>query len=123
MSVSRVPTSGSCRGNWSTASRPVRSDATIFRPGSSLTQRETRPRTTTASSTIMTRIGSCAVAGAAGARMAATLIHQYSLRGRYASGRGRSRSDQPDFLELGFDDFLVERLHDVFVRAGAERTR
>ena len=30
-------------------------------------------------------------------------------------------SDQPDFLELGFDDVLVERLHDVLVRAGMER--
>ncbi len=32
-------------------------------------------------------------------------------------------SDQPDFLELGFDDFLVERLHDVFVGARVQRAR
>ena len=29
--------------------------------------------------------------------------------------------DQADFLELRRDDFLVERLHDVFVGAAVER--
>src|SRR5579871_4803387 len=31
--------------------------------------------------------------------------------------------DQADFLELGCDDVLVERVHDVLVGAGGERTR
>src|SRR5450631_932600 len=35
----------------------------------------------------------------------------------------RRRSDQPDFLELGFHDLLVERLHDVFVGAGVQGAR
>ena len=46
----------------STASRPVRSEATTSSPGSASIQRDTRPRTTTASSTTMTRIGSLVAA-------------------------------------------------------------
>jgi len=57
----------------------VRIPSIVLRPTSSSIQRATRPRTTTASSTIMTRIGSCAEAGKAGARVAATLIHLYSI--------------------------------------------
>src|SRR3981189_1359355 len=34
-----------------------------------------------------------------------------------------NRSDQSDFLELGGDDVLVERLHDVFVGTGMQRAR
>src|SRR5262245_35273122 len=33
------------------------------------------------------------------------------------------RSDQPDFLELCFDDLLVERLHDVLVCTRVQRAR
>src|SRR5205085_2485245 len=40
-----------------------------------------------------------------------------------APPRRTGRSDQADFLELGLDDFLVERLHDVFVGTCAERAR
>src|SRR5215831_9281579 len=35
--------------------------------------------------------------------------------------RRRHPSDQPDLLEFGFDDVLVERLHDVLVRTGMQR--
>ena len=48
------------RSIWSTASRPVRSAAVISMSGSASTQRASKPRTTTASSTTMTRIGLCA---------------------------------------------------------------
>src|ERR1044072_63146 len=123
MSISRSTTSGLCRVSWSTASRPLRSDATVFRPGSSSIQRETSPRTTTASSTIITRSVSAAAAGAEGARVAAALIHTLEYARRNKMGAGRSPSDEPDFLELGFNDLLVDGLHDVFVRAGAERPR
>lgn len=34
------------------------------------------------------------------------------------NARADGRSGQPDFLELGRDDLLVERLHNVFVGAG-----
>ena len=33
------------------------------------------------------------------------------------------RSDQPDFLELGLHDLLVEWLHNVFVGAGMQSAR
>src|SRR5664279_2531150 len=35
----------------------------------------------------------------------------------------RRPSDQSDFLQLGFDDLLVERFHDVFVGAGVQGAR
>ena len=34
--------------------------------------------------------------------------------------RSDNRSEQPDFLKLGFDDVLVEGFHDVLVGAGVE---
>jgi hypothetical protein len=49
-------TSGSEHSICATASRPVRSDAMTSMSGSASTQRANRLRTTTASSTIMTRI-------------------------------------------------------------------
>src|ERR1044072_3576229 len=142
ISISRMTTSGLARGTRSTASRPVRTEATVLRSRSSSIQRETRPRTTTASSTIMTRMRSCAASGAAGARVAATLIRRYSGYAQRLETRRQKRGliwacsypktgshfsgsclDQSDLLELGLDDLLVERLHDVLVGAGAERAR
>src|SRR5215217_1234894 len=120
ISMSRSTTSGLCRSTCSTASRPVRNDATILRSGSASIQRETSPRTTTASSTIITRSAS-GTGGGAGARVAATLMPGTRLRD--ATNPTEDRSNQADFLEFGLNDFLVERLHDVFVRARTERPR
>src|SRR5258706_10221881 len=90
--------------------------------GSASTQRDTSPRTTTASSTIMTRRGCCATGDTGGVTVAATLIGGTQLYGdeRTAADRG---SEQAYFLELRFDDFLVEGLHDVFVRPRMQSTR
>src|SRR5262245_5443569 len=122
ISTSRMTTSGLARSSWSTACRPVRSEATTFSPGSSSIQRETRPRTTTASSTTMMRIGGCAEADAAGMADTARLIDtQLFTTLRYATGHDAGRSDQPDFLELRLDNLLVERLHDVLVGSGMQR--
>src|SRR5262245_14529994 len=49
---------------------------------------------------------------------ALTLRPSSTLAAEYAR---RHRSDQPDLLELGLDDLLVERLHDVLVGAGVQR--
>ena len=59
ISISRRMTSGVKRSSWSTASRPVRSEATTLMPGSASSQRATNPRTTTLSSTTITRIACC----------------------------------------------------------------
>src|SRR5215510_16289065 len=122
ISTSRMTTSGSARSSWSTASRPVRREATTSMPGSSWIHRETRPRTTTASSTTMTRIGDCVEAVGGGTAETATLM--WTRTRRYTTKiRKAACLDQPDFLELGLDNFLVERLHDVLVRTGMQRAR
>src|SRR5436190_1145401 len=59
---------------WAIASRPLRSAATTSRPGSDSTQRAIRPRTTTASSTTMTRMVRCAVAECKVGREAAMMV-------------------------------------------------
>jgi hypothetical protein len=98
ISTSSTTTSGLTRSIWATASRPVRSEAATARSGSSSIQRETRPRTTTASSTIMTRIGGWpagATRETAGATVAATLMNAVLVTRRATQGGndpGRSPS-------------------------------
>src|SRR3974377_666736 len=119
ISTSSTTTSGSALPTCSTASRPVRSEATTSRSGSASTQRASRPPTTTASSTIMTRIRRL-MAATGGCGATATLIALYScLRGALAT----ARSDQPDFLKLGLDNLPVERLHDVLVGTRMQSAR
>src|SRR5689334_19040707 len=98
--------------------------------GSAPTQREIIPRMTTESSTTITRSGSCCRELATAELVNATLItHQLKLRAvLFGRSCGQARrlphqSDQPDFLELGGDNVLVERLHDVFVGAGVKGAR
>jgi len=62
IATSRITTSGLRRSTCSSASRPPRSEATICMSGSASTQRMIMPRTTTASSTTITRMGSGASA-------------------------------------------------------------
>src|SRR5450631_4226581 len=120
MSTSSTTTSGSARSTWLTASRPVCSEATTSRSGSASTQRVNSPRTTKASSTIMTRTRrAMAAVGACGAT--ARVMALCGVGRSCRKNALRRRSKQPDFLELGFDDILVERLHDVFVGAGMQR--
>src|SRR5262245_4143833 len=124
MSTSRRTTSGLVRSSCSTASRPLRIEPTTCSPSSASIQRVNRPRTTTASSTTMTRIGSwpdsgCGV-GEATAILIARLTDYGTLHKRYERNIG---SDQADFLKLGFDNLLVERFHDVLVRSGVQRAR
>ena len=52
-----------------------------------------------------------------------TFIALTSLITTDADGKKTWRSDQSNFLEFRLDDFLVERFHDVFVRAGMEGAR
>src|SRR5258708_5947878 len=102
-------------------------------PGSSPSQRATRPRTTTLSSTTITRIACCGPARAETAGIAKLIgLLEGCPAGlprpgcRWSNVRGgpkRGRSDEPDLLELGLDDFLVERLHDVFIGTGVKRAR
>ena len=97
----------------------------LRRSGSASTQRAIRPRTTTASSTTITRMASAARGrcqswgGDGDAHRGRATLDGRTLRAR----RRRAPSDQPDFLELGLDDLLVERLHDVLVGAGMQRAR
>src|SRR5712671_1025567 len=126
ISISRITTSGSTRSSWSTASRPLRSEAASASPGSSSTQRETSPRTTTASSTTITLIArstDATVDATVGTARAIEVILGTRRYRTHTRTRLRHRSEQPDLLELGLDDVLVERLHDVFVRARMERAR
>src|SRR4051812_38228968 len=126
MSMSRMTTSGSMRSTCSMASRPQRSEATSAMPLSASSQRASSPRTTTASSTTITRMVSSPredwADGGATARLIAARIPLTLLDGS-ERGNEENGSDQPDFLELGLDDFLVEGLHDVFVGARVQRAR
>ncbi len=74
MVTSRMTTSGFLRSTCSMASRPPPSEATICMSDSASTQRAIMPRTTTASSTTMTRMGSCASAEPEGDAATAKLI-------------------------------------------------
>jgi len=78
---------------------------------------------TTGSSTIMTR--SWRSAAGTARKVAGAVFISLELFCRFVSDDERrltrGRLDQPDFLEFGFDDVLVERLHDVFVGAGVQR--
>src|SRR3982074_1240456 len=133
ISISSTATSGLTRSTWLTASRPVRSDAATTMSVSAAIQRAINPLMTTESSTTITRNGSCrAEAGDEELVNATLIVHQIGLKtasgkanaeGRSAAGSKHTRSDQADFLELGRDDVLVERLHDVFVGAGMKRAR
>src|SRR4051794_14014157 len=119
ISMSRMTTSGFERSMSLTARRPVRWLPTTSKPPASVSQREISPRTTTASSTIMTRMGASALGGATEA--AAKLIWWYSTIKECRRQAGRPKSDEPDLVELRLDDVPVERLHDVFVRSGPHR--
>src|SRR5262249_40771591 len=126
ISMSSTATSGLMRSSWLTASSPVRSEAATTMSGSAPTQREISPLITTESSTTMTRSGSCRVEFGVELANATTMFtspanKKRNADGYRAAGSGRGRSDQPDFLEFGRDDVLVERLHDVFVGTGMQR--
>src|ERR1700722_16694299 len=126
ISMSSTTTSASLPSIRSTASRPVRSDAPTVMSGSPSTQRATRLRATTESSTTMTRIGLSAATARSAAAKAMLMDSDFArltLLGLPTTRRRSPTSDQPDFLELGLDNVLVERLHDVFVGAGVKRTR
>src|SRR5580692_1310516 len=130
ISMSSTATSGLTRSIWLTASRPVRNDAATTMSDSEPSQREIIPLMTTESSTTITRSGSCCVRFGLAELVSATLItHQLDssrTTQRYRRGlatRRMEKSDQTDFLELGGNDVLVERLHDVFVGAGMKRAR
>src|SRR5580704_6331031 len=150
MSTSRMTTSGLARSTCSMASRPLRSDATTCIPASASIHLTNRPRTTTASSTIITRIASrpgtkldCRLVSAiliTNATLGLTPEHDPPDRTRiklrqFGSSHfqtscripparaSTARSDQADLLELCFHDVLVERLHDVFVGARVQRPR
>src|SRR2546423_6139034 len=124
MPTSRITTSGSQRSICSMASRPLRSVATSLKSASASIQRANRPRTTTASSTTITRIDSGpSVAREDGWAMAMVIAECTTRLTRQESGRANRRSDQADFLELGLDDIPVERLHDVLVRPRMQRAR
>src|SRR5712691_9520963 len=85
--------------------------------GSSASQRVNRPRTTTESSTTITRIALRGAGEETGWGCGMELDTTDRNARRHISPGDAGRSDQPDFLELGLDDFLVERFHDVFVRS------
>src|SRR5476649_375565 len=127
MSMSSTTMSGLSFSTLSTASRPLRNVPTTSMPDSSESHRDIRPRTTTASSTIMTRMA--CPAALLGAICGKDMMLNWNSTHRTRRGTSlppkgeRMSSDQADFLELRFDDFLVERLHDVFVGAGMHRTR
>src|SRR5712692_1245182 len=108
-------TSGLSFRTLSTASRPLRNVPTISTPDSSESHREIKPRTTTASSTIMTRIAGPAVLVGAICGNDMMLNRNSTHRTRHGTGLppkgARQSSDQADFLKLRLDDFLVERLH------------
>src|SRR5579862_6671592 len=126
ISMSSTTTSASLPSMRSTASRPVRSDAVTVMSGSPSTQRATRLRATTESSTTMTRIGLSAAAALVAATRAILMDSDFArltLLGLPTQRRRGPASDQADFLELGLDDVFVERLHDVFVGTGVQRTR
>src|SRR5579864_9021928 len=129
ISMSRTATSGLMRSSWLTASRPVRNEAATTISGSEPIQREINPLITTESSTSITRSGSCCIELGTTGLVNATLMltnptQRYSRPPTAHEPRGgSSSSDQADFLELGRDDILVERLHDVFVGASVKRAR
>src|SRR5205085_5226252 len=127
MSMSSTATSGLSFRTLSTASRPLRKVPTISIPDSSESQRDIRPRTTTASSTIMTRMaGPVVLLGViCGSDMVPNWnsTHFKQRRTGVPPAGGKKSSDQADFLEFRFDNFLVERLHDVFVGARVHRAR
>src|SRR5581483_251307 len=75
-----------------------------------------------ASSTTMTRISSGAdEIGTLCLAGTTTLIATPDSSRTPRTQRSNRNSDQADFLELGLDDLLVERLHDVLVGAGVQR--
>src|SRR6202161_507082 len=124
ISMSSTTTSASLPSIRSTASRPVRSDAATVMSGSPSTQRATRLRATTESSTTMTRIGLSAATARSAVAKAILMDSDFArltLLGLPMTRRRWPTLDQPDFLELGLDDVLVERLHDVFVGTGVQR--
>src|SRR5271165_774088 len=98
------------------ASGAPRMEATICMSGSASTQRLIMARTTTASSTTMTRSRSRSRTEAKDGAVTAIVIFRSSTR----TG-GSPRSDQSDFLELRFDNLLIEGLHDVFIGPRVER--
>src|SRR3954462_4919156 len=127
ISISSTATSGLMRSIWLTASRPVRREAATSMSGSAEIQREIMPRITTESSTTITRSFSWRVEAGDAALVNAILITSPNATGyksrRPFGRRSQAKSDQSDFLEFRGDDFLVERLHDVFVGAGMQRAR
>src|ERR1700682_2460040 len=127
MSISSTTMSGLSFSTLSTASRPLRNVPTTSIPDSSESHRDIRPRTTTASSTIMTRMACPAALLGAICGKDIMLNRNSTHRTRRGTSLplkgGRRSSDQADFLELRLDDFLVEWLHDVFVSACMHRAR
>src|ERR1700743_2227328 len=130
ISMSSTATSGSMRSIWLTASRPVRNDAATIMSGSGATQREIIPLMTTESSTTITRSCCCVAFGIAGLVNATLITHQQgssvfqTITPRALDQRIEFvKSDKTDFLKLGSNDILVERLHDVFVGAGMKCAR
>src|SRR5580704_1710027 len=130
ISMSRRTMSASFLSNQAIVSRPLGNEATTRISGSASIQRANRLRTTTASSTTTTRIVLSPACIAPAARLAPTcpvtrtllMLQILSPHESYQRAPSpRMRLDQPDFLKLGFDNVLVERLHDVFVGAGMER--
>src|SRR6185312_779866 len=114
---------GFARITLSTASRPLRKIPTTSMSFSSLSHRDIRPRTTTASSTIITRMrGSAELSAAGSGRDIRYKLNSHRKMAR-PSGLADVRSDQADFLEFRLDDLLVERLHDVFVGTRVHRPR
>src|SRR5262245_31333428 len=128
ISTSSTITSGLWRSTWATASRPLCSEATRARSGSLSSHCLMAPRATAASSTTMTRIAPGATGAWGGLAVTTTLIRNSTQPTNASEDEARTnglnrQSDQADFLQLGLDDLLVERLHDVFVGAGMQRAR
>src|SRR6202040_4388760 len=110
MSMSSTTMSGLSFRTLSTASLPLRNAPTTSMPDSSESHRDIRPRTTTASSTIMTRIAGPAVLLGAMCGNDMVLNWNSTHRTKHGTGLppkgGRQLSDQADFLEFRLDDFL-----------------
>ena len=82
-------------------------------PGSLSSMRVISPRTTAEASTTMTRV-----------EPVASFLAMLNIAAWVSDSRLRvplPRLQQADLGELGLDDFAVERLHDVFVRARRDR--
>src|SRR5688500_10423671 len=101
----------------SIAALPLLAVATTLIAGTLSRDRVRRPRMTWESSTTKTRIGVDAVAALfCNPNSLTPVSRQYAF-----FSPSRLRSDQTDLGELGLDNLAVERLHDVFVGAGADR--